>query len=790
MNCCKHLLRLPYFQLSIFCCLFLPSAPAQRAEDFQTLAEDGAWCWFSDPRGVYYKGVHERTYTGYVNSQGDVAVTAKDHLSGELATKMIYPNLQADDHVNPSLLFLPDGRLMVFFTRHNGTVFYTRTNLPEDISTFEKVDSLDLGSMLCYTNPVLLSEEDNRLYLFFRGGYDWKPSFVTSDDYGQTWSAPRSFVSKKVNNIHNRPYVKIVSDGRSAIHFAFTDGHPREENHNSIYYLRYEGGNFFDAAGQQLGDLDHLPIEQETIPKAYDGVANNQRAWIWDLALDQEDHPVMVYTTLPEETQHFYNYGIWTGTAWKNKRICNAGSAFPRFERPKEKRDPEPHYSGGITLDHSDPNTVYLSRPHQDRYEIEEWTTRDGGETFSSKPLTAYSLRDNVRPFVVRNTPAGSTPRLLWMQVNHYAHYSNFSTAIKCDQPAPKFDAACTTAAITKVLAAVADWQIDHFHLVKHPHQDWTNGALYSGIMAWAGVSTDPKYMDWLYKLGNRYAWQPFKRMYHADDVVVSQMYLEMYRHKQADQYSYRLLAPTQARLDYVLAHPSNGTLLLDYRDPQTQERWSWCDALFMAPPVYVKLAGITGDRKYLAFMDREFRATYDFLYDKEEHLFFRDHHYFPEVKLEANGKKVFWGRGNGWVMGGLVSILKDLPEDSAYRPFYENLFIEMTEKVAACQDETGFWHASMLDHESYPNPETSSSAFFCYALTYGINAGLLDRDTYTPVVTKAWAALVSAVFADGKLGWVQPIGENPKNVTADMTEVYGVGAFLLAGSELLKLAE
>jgi rhamnogalacturonyl hydrolase YesR len=140
--------------------------------------------------------------------------------------------------------------------------------------------------------------------------------------------------------------------------------------------------------------------------------------------------------------------------------------------------------------------------------------------------------------------------------------------------------------------------------------------------------------------------------------------------------------------------------------------------------------------------------------------------------------------------MGGLVSILKELPAGSKYRPFYEQLFREMAEKAAACQGKAGFWHASMLDHDSYPNPETSSSSFFCYALAYGINAGLLDRTVYFPVVAKAWHALSGAVYADGKLGWVQPIGENPKNVTAEMTEVYGVGAFLLAGTEMLKLAE
>jgi rhamnogalacturonyl hydrolase YesR len=205
-----------------------------------------------------------------------------------------------------------------------------------------------------------------------------------------------------------------------------------------------------------------------------------------------------------------------------------------------------------------------------------------------------------------------------------------------------------------------------------------------------------------------------------------------------------------------------------------------------MAPPVYAKLSSITGDNKYLEFMDREYKATCDFLYDKDEHLFYRDHRYFPEKVLEANGRKVFWGRGNGWVMGGLVSLLKELPVNSVYRPFYETLFVEMAEKVASCQDKEGFWHASMLDHQSFPNPETSSSAFFCYALVYGVNAGLLDEEIYLPIVNKAWQALVSAVHADGKLGWVQPVGQDPKVVTPEMTEVYGVGAFLLAGTEMI----
>ena len=217
-------------------------------------------------------------------------------------------------------------------------------------------------------------------------------------------------------------------------------------------------------------------------------------------------------------------------------------------------------------------------------------------------------------------------------------------------------------------------------------------------------------------------------------------------------------------------------------------ERWSWCDALFMAPPVYAQMYNITGDIRYLEFMEKEYRMTYNLLYSKEEKLFFRDYRFIE--KNEPNGEKVFWGRGNGWVMGGLVKILKEIPANIQYRKFYEDLLVEMSQKISKLQDKNGYWHASLLDPEAYPNPETSSTGFYVYALAYGINSGLLDKETYLPLVIKGWNALEEAVFPGGKLGWVQPIGEDPRETNKKMTEVYGVGAFLLAGSEVCKFTK
>lgn len=344
-----------------------------------------------------------------------------------------------------------------------------------------------------------------------------------------------------------------------------------------------------------------------------------------------------------------------------------------------------------------------------------------------------------------------------------------------------------TKAEVRQSMRRVADWQIAHMKEVPYDPLNWVNATFYLGLTKWAALAEEENkedfYFRWLTRLGQRNYWQLDKRMYHADDVCIAQTYLDLYRKYGKEE----MIIPTLARAEWVMDHPSKGSFMLDYRDASTLERWTWCDALFMAPPVYARLYRITGDKKFIRFMDKEYKATYDFLYDKEENLFYRDQRYFSQK--EANGAKVFWGRGNGWVLGGLVEILRELPAKDKYRPFYQDLFVKLATRVADLQNPDGFWHASMLDPASYPSPETSCSGFFVYALLYGINEGLLPREQFLPVAQKGWDALLSAVEEDGKLGFVQPIGADPRKVGREMTEVYGPGAFLLAGYEMHRLA-
>jgi rhamnogalacturonyl hydrolase YesR len=343
---------------------------------------------------------------------------------------------------------------------------------------------------------------------------------------------------------------------------------------------------------------------------------------------------------------------------------------------------------------------------------------------------------------------------------------------------------------IKRSMKKVADWQIRNFsysttgNLHDHGINAWTNAVLYLGLFEWARVADDSTYSHWLVDVASVSGWKiPANflnnkyRIYHADELCIGQFYLNMF-----DSYrDGKMLASARERVDQIVNNPPDPAM-----DISNKQSWTWCDALFMAPPVYAHMAKIAADVRYLQFMDGEFRKTCNFLYDRENKLFFRDSSYFD--KRESNGEKVFWGRGNGWVAAGLVNLLKLLPEDSEYRPYYENLFKEFVPRLAELQDSDGFWHASLLDPASYPVPETSATALIAYALAYGINQGLLDREKYTPVVEKSWMSLLSAIDEEGKLGWIQPIGADPKQVTASMTAPYGIGAFLLAGSEVLYL--
>jgi unsaturated rhamnogalacturonyl hydrolase len=322
-------------------------------------------------------------------------------------------------------------------------------------------------------------------------------------------------------------------------------------------------------------------------------------------------------------------------------------------------------------------------------------------------------------------------------------------------------------AQIRAAMRKVADWESSR--IADEPSQDWTFATLYIGMLSASETLGDPHYHDLVSKTAEHYGWTLGPRQTHADDQAIGQSYLWLYGEKP----DVERIQPLRRQFDEIMLSP----------DDPAKPMWWWCDALFMAPPVWSGLAAVTHDSRYLDYMDQEWKVTSDLLWDPQERLFFRDKSYFD--KREKNGRKIFWSRGNGWVMGGLVRVLEVLPANDPHRPFYVTKFLAMSEAIAALQGKDGLWRPGLLDGADYPYPEVSGSAFFVYAVAWGIDHHLLSAKRYGPVVRRGWAGLVSHIYADGRLGCIQPVGAAPGAYTPGASYVFGVGAFLLAGSEV-----
>jgi BNR repeat-containing family member len=403
----------------------IASAPApERASALplrqRELNPSGGWCWFGDPRAIYYQGAHRRTYVGWVSRACDIQVASYDHDTGQRMVTTIRAKFQIDDHASPSLLVRPDGHLIAFWSGHFGNaMFYRRTVNPEDISSWEPERTVPTNTPgtygYTYPNPFQLSAEGNRIWLLWRGG-NYNPTFSTSSDE-VTWEPARTLISVP----GQRPYVKVASNGVDTFHLAFTQGHPRNLQTN-IYYARYRAGSFYHANGSLIEPASQLPFTPAQADKVYDAAAHGGvKAWIHDVAFDSAGRPVVVFATFPSSSDHRYHYARWNGSRWEDHEFVRAGGTM--------SGDPsEPDYSGGVTLDHRDPRWVFLAKQVNGKFEIQAYRTTDGGHTWGSRVVTTRSGRGNYRPVRPRGQP-GTDMDVVWMR-GGYPSFHDYRTAI------------------------------------------------------------------------------------------------------------------------------------------------------------------------------------------------------------------------------------------------------------------------------------------------------------------------------------------------------------------------
>lgn len=334
---------------------------------------------------------------------------------------------------------------------------------------------------------------------------------------------------------------------------------------------------------------------------------------------------------------------------------------------------------------------------------------------------------------------------------------------------------------ILSTMEKVANWQMNLWddRGYKYHTWHWANAAGYTGFFELSKISKNKAYEQRLMTIGKDLDWNTGPSRFFADDYCIAQTYANLY-FKYKDP---KMLAKFQLLADSIVAQPH--TESLEWKDSINYREWAWCDALFMGPTALAYLATATKQQKYLTIANKLWWQTHNYLYDTVEHLFYRDQRFFNQQ--EKNGKKVFWSRGNGWVLAGLARVVDNLPKDFKDRDKYISLYKSMVAKISTLQQPDGSWHASLLDPDSYPIKELSGTGFYVYAILWGLNSGILDKKTYWPIVEKGWATMLKEVKQNGMLGFIQPIGAAPDLVNENSTEIYGIGAFLLAGTELYK---
>ena len=331
-----------------------------------------------------------------------------------------------------------------------------------------------------------------------------------------------------------------------------------------------------------------------------------------------------------------------------------------------------------------------------------------------------------------------------------------------------------------------ADYRLPSFYKKMRPSNIWTRTVYYEGLLSLYSIYPLDEYYDYAYGWADFHEWG-FHRgttTRHADNYSPGQIYLDLYR-----------LCPNDA--EKIRKTRANINMLVN--TPQVNEWW-WIDAIQMGAPIFAKLGRLTGEQKYFDKMWAMYAYTRNEhggngMFNPKDGLWWRDQDFDPPYK-EPNGEDCYWSRGNGWVYVALTRIMDEIPADEKHRADYLADFLTMSEALKKCQREDGFWNVSLHDPDHFGGKELTGTSLFVCGMAWGINQGLLDRAEYLPIVEKAWNAMVKdAVHKNGFLGYVQGTGKEPKDghpVTYDSLpdfEDFGTGCFLLAGSEVYKLA-
>jgi hypothetical protein len=382
----------------------------------KSMVADGGWCWFGNPRAVY-SSTYDKTYYGYVNSSGDIVVASYDHSTKAIVTTALKSALEYDDHDNPTILILSDGKIACFYSAHHADpIYYRVSSSAGDISAFDAEQSVSPSTNHTYPNPCMLSGESNRIYLFYRN-VDRELAYIYSDNATSTWSAEQVLVEAT-----NYVYFQIDSNGTDRIDIAMTHATSGGSSDKvDIRHVYFAAEVLYASDGTELASkaAAGFPIDFTDATVVYSKAVTGFSSWVWDVSCNGGS-PEIAYVELQDADTQIYRYAIWNGATWTDNDIVDAGTHIT------DDGAGEDYYTGGICLDHSAEGTVYFSVGDCTSSKIQKGVTADSGTNWTVTDFYSDGAQ-NVRPVVPRNSVAGMS--LLWMNGN-YPYYTSFDTEI------------------------------------------------------------------------------------------------------------------------------------------------------------------------------------------------------------------------------------------------------------------------------------------------------------------------------------------------------------------------
>ena len=440
------------------------SAKAQQSYSGHQISEEGAWCWFADPRAIHYTnadGSINASYIGYIDVHGNVKAMQMDHNTGLRTEVLVRSYFQPDDHNNPTFLVLPDERILIIYSRHTDepAFYYRVSKRPGDISVLGEEKCIVTNHNTTYPSPFLMSDDPEHFYLCWRG-LGWHPTIARltlpdeEDNVQIAWGP-----YQMVQSTGARPYAKYYSNGKDKLYMTYTTGHPDNEWPNWLYFnvinlnaekqadgtvtvaptLEDIKGNHLSVIADGKFRVNKSAEYKQAYPYTLVDAPTNSRAWVWQIACDTEGLPAIAMVRIDRsKNQHQYYYAKWTGEAWRLTDLADGGGRF-------HPSNTEYCYSGGEALDPANPNVIYLSIPTKGRsgksiHEIWRYTLNNRGQVVMKEQVTRNSEKNNVRPFVLPGSE-GSPLRLMWMH-GDYAYWivkkgypTGFPTAIHAHLP-------------------------------------------------------------------------------------------------------------------------------------------------------------------------------------------------------------------------------------------------------------------------------------------------------------------------------------------------------------------